>query len=114
MSGSHPSRDRVLDWLLYLSPLASIGGLAALFVMIAVGFEEPNQVLFFASASLLVALPLAVAVHAALTHHLTRAKRRIWLRAFVSPKAVRAMPRYLRFSKSWVTSPRRARHQLAG
>ena len=50
MSGSHPSRDCVLDWLLYLSPLGSTLGFAGLFVMIAVGFEEPTQVLFFASA----------------------------------------------------------------
>jgi len=110
MSGSHTPRDRVLDWLLDVSPLASTLGLAGLFVTIALGFEEPNRVMFFASASLLVTAPLAVVIHAALTHHLTRARRRIWLRAFVSPKAVWVMPRYLRLSRCWVSSRKQASH----
>jgi hypothetical protein len=86
----------------------SILGLAGLFVTIALGFEEPNRVMLVASACLLVTAPLAVVIHAALTHHLTRARRRIWLRAFVSPKAVWAMPRYLRFSRRWVSSQRQS------
>lgn len=112
---SHTLGDRVLDRLLQVSPLASTLGLAGLFVTIALGFEEPNRVMFFASTSLLVTAPLAIVMHAALTSHLTRARRRIWLRSLVSPKAVRTMPRYLRLSARWVSFQGRARrHGIDG
>jgi hypothetical protein len=108
MTGFHTPRDRVLDRLLGVTPLASTLGLAGLFVTIALGFEEPNRVMFFSSAGLLVTAPLAAVIHAALTNRLTRARRRIWLRALVSPKAVWAMPRYLSVVRGWVSSGRQA------
>src|SRR5688572_10370302 len=79
----HPSRTRgvFLDIVLGASALLSALGLAGLFAAIGLGFEEPNAVLFVASACLLPAAPLAVILHAALTSRLTPARRRTWLRA---------------------------------
>jgi hypothetical protein len=96
MSVRRSRRDRVLDGLLGMSLLASTLGLVGLVVTIALGFEEPNQFILLMSACLLPSAPLAVVMHASLTDHLTRARKRTWLRAFRGPRAVSAMSRYLR------------------
>jgi hypothetical protein len=95
-------RDWVLDRLLSVSPLLSALGLAGLFATIALGFEEPNRAMLIGSACLLLTAPLAVVTHVAVTHHLTTARRRTWLRSFGSAKALSAMSRYLRLSRCWV------------
>lgn len=87
--------DRVLDTLLAGAPFLAGLGLAALFATIALGFEEPNRAMLLVSSCLLLAAPLAVLVHVALTSHLTQARRRTWLRALAGPSAISAFSRYL-------------------
>lgn len=109
MSVHHTPYDRVLDLLLVSSPAVSMLGLVSLAVTVAIGFEEPNRTMLVASAGLLLAAPLAVVTHVALTHHLTRVRRRTWLGAFMGPRAISAMSDYLHLSRCWSASRRAVR-----
>ena len=60
------------------------------------GFEEPHGALLTASAVLLLAAPLGMLMHLAVTPELTATEKRNWLHALGSRKGLRVLAAYFR------------------
>jgi len=80
---SSPLGNRVLGALAVLS----VFGIAGLGLTALVGFERPNTMLLLVSSALVLAAPVAMLVHLAVTRELTRAEKRIWIRELTGPRA---------------------------
>jgi hypothetical protein len=75
--------------------LCGWGGLLGIFLVVLVGFEEPDHTLLLGSCMLLAAVPIAVLVHLWRTKQLTRAQKRLWLRELTGRNAARAFSEYV-------------------
>jgi hypothetical protein len=72
-----------------------IGGMAATFALVAVGFEEPNIRLLLMSGLLALATPVAVLLHVSFTRELTWPQKRVWFHEFCGSRAPRVFSAYL-------------------
>ena len=75
--------------------LCGWGGLLGIFMVVVVGFEEPDNRLLLGSCMLLAAAPITVLVHLWRTRKLTRAQKRLWFRELTGWNAPRAFSAYL-------------------
>jgi hypothetical protein len=60
-------------------PYVSLLGVALLVVNIALSFEEPHGAMLTIAFLLLLAAPLGILFHMAITSEMTRAEKRMWL-----------------------------------
>jgi hypothetical protein len=88
-------------------PYLSLLGLALLVANIALSFEEPHWAMLTVAALLLVAAPLGILLHMAITSEMTPAEKRMWLSALAGPKGPSLFAAY--FS---ATDRARATHML--
>jgi hypothetical protein len=62
-------------------PYVSLLGLGVLVVNVALSFEEPHWPMLTVAALLLVATPLGILLHMAITSEMTPAEKRMWFSA---------------------------------
>ena len=74
----------------------SIGGIAALVLTLATGFESANSLLLWTAAAAVGAAPFLTLIHLYLRGDLSPAQRRRWMKALSGSKAPRAFGDYLR------------------
>ena len=96
-------RRRAFACLPYLSLL----GLVLLVANIALSFEEPHSEMLTVAALLLIAAPLGILLHMAITSEMTPAEKRMWLSALAGRKGPSLFAAY--FS---ATDRARATHML--
>jgi hypothetical protein len=72
-----------------------IGGMAATFALVVVGFEEPNIPLLLVSGGLALATPGAVLLHVIFTRELTWPEKRAWVHELCGSRAPRVFSAYL-------------------
>lgn len=81
-------------WLAVL-PSISLLGVLALAVNAALSFEEPHPEMLVASGLLLLATPVGVLCHLAVTRDLTRAEKWAWLAGLTSGRAIAFLSAYV-------------------
>ncbi len=69
--------------------------MVVLVVAAALGFEEPNETLFLVSFVLILAAPVAMLLHLAITGELRWREKRIWIRQLASARGARVFSAYL-------------------
>jgi hypothetical protein len=84
--------DRTLACLPYFGLL----GVALLVANIAFSFEEPHWAMLTVATVLLIAAPLGMLVHLALTSEMRRAEKRMWLSALTGRKGPYLFANYFR------------------
>jgi len=67
-------------------PYVSLLGVALLVANLALSFEEPHWAMLAMAAVLLMAAPLGILVHLAITSEITPAEKRMWLSALAGRK----------------------------
>ena len=67
-------------------PYVSLLGVALLVVNIALSFEEPQWAMLTVASILLLAAPLGILIHLAITSEMTLAEKRMWLSGFAGRK----------------------------
>ncbi len=86
----------------------SVAGLAGVLLTFVLGFEEPNTALAVLSAAMVLAAPIAVLLHLALTASLSPAEKRVWWNDFASAEIWSAMSEYLSSGDLIAAAQRRA------